>query len=252
MKLATITSVHNEDVLLPQFLRHYSQEADAMFILDNETSDRSLDACRPYKSVQVSRYESAGEFKESLKRRKIEEKRRECIGLFDYVLVVDCDEFISSKSGSSIKQTLKESESLDVHWTHGFNMFSKAGWTYDPALPLIQQLTTGFEDPGYAKPVIIRPDSPHVFDPGMHSLHGFHKVSFEHIKKSPFILRHFVGIDEETFVRRSMIRSTRLSSENRALGISIQYYSQSEAHYREVFKNRSQQSKELAEWLNIS
>lgn len=250
IKLATITSIHNEAELLPQFLRHYLPLVDAMFFLDNESSDGSTAEAKKYPTAVIRGYSSNGEFCESLKRSKLEDLKNECAGLFDYVILADCDEFISTKSGISIKEELSRLPPLDFHWTHGFNMFSKEGFEYNPTIPLGEQLRTGFEDPGYAKPIIIKPESLHRYDHGMHSLYGFHKAPFQHIKETPFLLLHYVGINEEIFVKRCMIRARRLSPENRRLGLSLQYYSKSEWHYREEWKLRSESAKPISKWLS--
>jgi SNF2 family DNA or RNA helicase len=44
VRVATVTAVFNEKILLPQFVAHYAQNVDRIFLVDNESDDGSVEA----------------------------------------------------------------------------------------------------------------------------------------------------------------------------------------------------------------
>jgi glycosyltransferase involved in cell wall biosynthesis len=246
VKLAIITAIYNESVLLPQLLRHYAPQVDAVFLVDNESDDGSLEVARAFRNVQVSFYSTSGKFYYRLKHLALEAKRRECIGEFDYVLMVDADEFVVPKNGGGLKGALEGLGTPEAFYTHGFHMWRVSSEAaYDPRKPLTEQRTHGIESlPGdlyasYSKPIIIRPSSSLSFSPGMHGFEGSDNPSLESLRKSAFYLLHYVGIEESIYVERSMVRTRRLSEENIKKKYSLQYYGGTEELYRQRFRQNA-------------
>jgi hypothetical protein len=247
VKLAVICSIYNEEVLLPQFLNHYSPQVDTVFLLDNESTDRSRLLACGYPNVVVSTYSSGGQFSDVALSEAYSRKRRECVGQYDYVIIADCDEFIVPKRGASLREAIElaqPNEALglcaEFFWTHGWNMWPKPGEPpYDPARPLLSQRTTGIASSMYSKPCIIRPESRLGYEHGRHDLKG--RVSWKPstFEASQFYLLHYIGFDEAMFVRRGMERTARFAQINVDLGTSVQYRNKTEALFLETFRMNS-------------
>lgn len=247
MKLAVICSIYNEETLLPQFLDYYSPQVDTVFLLDNESTDRSrFLACR-YPNVVVSTYSSGGHFCDVALSEAYDRKRKECIGKYDYVILSDCDEFVVPKNGMPLREAIRAAQPdealglrAEFFWTQGYNMWPRQGEpTYLPWCPLLSQRTTGIESVIYSKPCIIRPESTHEYIHGRHNLENLKKLKPTSFETAPFYLLHYIGFDETQFVKRGMERTLRLSKATLDLGTSYQYRGQTEESYRKKFQEQS-------------
>jgi glycosyltransferase involved in cell wall biosynthesis len=210
-RLAVITMVYNEDVLLPQFLRHYSPQVDAVFLLDNESDDGSIAAAADYPNVEVSTVRTNGQLNDGIQMAAKMDVKEACVGKYDYVLLVDADEFVVPKSSGTLREAFSALREKEVFGTHGFNMFRGAlEGVYDPAVPLLHQRQWGTESAEeYSKPIIVRPGSPATFSTGFHRLNDRDNDSLKPPSPTHFFLLHYTGIDEDLFVRRCLSRTRR-------------------------------------------
>lgn len=251
MKVAVICAIYNEEILLPQFLDYYSPQVDTVFLLDNESTDRSRYIACGYPNVVVSTYSSDGKFSDIALSEAYNRKREECVGKYDYVILSDCDEFIVPKSGLSIVQAIEQAQlnpalglRTEFFWTHGWNMWPMPGEPpYDPARPLLQQRTTGIESRIYSKPCIIRPESLLEYEHGRHNFKGRDEWKPEKFDEAKFYFLHYIGFDEDVFVKRGMDRTTRFAEANVKMRTSVQYLDKNEETYRKIFRENSSDPK---------
>jgi len=237
-RLAVITMVYNEDVLLPQFLRHYAPQVDTVFLLDNESDDGSIAAVTRYPNVEVSTVPTGERLNDGIQMAAKLAVKADCVGRYDYVLIVDADEFVVPKSGGTLREALFALREKEVFGTHGFHMYRGATeGPYDPAVPLLHQRQWGTEsDEEYSKPIIVRPENPAVFCPGFHRFSDRDNDPLKPPSPTHFFLLHYTGIDEDLFVRRCMIRTRRLSNENLKYHWGVQYFEGTEKIFRDRFR----------------
>jgi len=229
LKLAAIVAVFNENDFLDQFLMHYHNEVDQIFVLDNESfpvpaeeivGAYTLDCLGACPKIDVRFFSTGGKFDTAKKQDELMKVKRECVGKFDYVMILDCDEFVVPKGGGRIKDKLGNE---DVYATQGWNMYCYPGDpAYDPLIPLTQQRKRGVENRHYAKPIIVKPEFRADYSPGCHYIHGLDQVSPP--DQALFNLLHYRGYDENVFVRRSMERTKRVEALNPVDGASVGGY----------------------------
>lgn len=231
-KLAAITAVYNENELLDQFLMHYHHEVDQIFILDNESfpipaeeivghyTFDCMGACPP---IDVRFFSTGGKFDTAKKQAELMKVKKECAGKFDYVMVLDCDEFIVPKAGGKIRDHLHGD---NVYATHGVNIYSYPGDApYDPLVPLAQQRKRGVENYHYSKPVIVKPEYPVTYSPGCHYIMStVDNPQVLPADLAPFWLLHYRGFDEDVYVRRSVERAKRIEVHNPVDGAGVGGY----------------------------
>lgn len=247
MKVAVICSIYNEEILLRQFLDYYSPQVDMVFILDNESTDRSCSLACGYSNVAVSSYSSGGKFSDVALSEAYNRKRRECIGKYDYVILADCDEFIVPQSGLPLVQAIEKASPnpasglcMEFFWTYGWNMWTRPGEPpYDPTRSLLEQRVFGVENRVYSKPCIIRPESLLEYDHGRHGFRGHEDWKPWDFRESPFYLLHYIGFDQDVYVKRGMDRTIRESQSNVDMETSTQYHDRTEQFYRETFQVNS-------------
>jgi len=209
MKIATVTAVYNEEDLIGQYLRHYEPQVDKIFLLDNGSSDRTLEIARTCPKVEVSSFHTPeGIPFDGPKHVAVMDRFNRCRGEYDYVLLVDADEFIISRVGGPIREILEKLPEISVFRTNGFSMVTLAeDLPYDPLKPLPEQRRVGFPDKLYSKPCIARPYAFPIFARGIHSVAG---ITAQKISVGAFLLLHYPGPTDEIFLKRRLGKEPRI------------------------------------------
>jgi hypothetical protein len=220
LRVAVITIVHNEEDLILPFLDHYrALGADTFFVIDNESNDRTADFARQIPNVVLSKLESGGTGDELMRYSAFNRTRASCIGQYDYVLLVDTDEFVVPKEGT-LKDTLAKYPDLGVLACTGFEVVPGPGeGPYDPARPLLQQRGWGVLYPEKDKPIVLRPEAPVRLSIGMTRIDG----PIRQQVVAPFWLYHFASCDERLYFKRKRRMVARQGERNRRLGLLPQY-----------------------------
>ena len=211
MRIAAIAACYNEPEFVSQFLRHYSPRVDQVYLIDNESTDETLAPIHDYPNVEVSVYSTGGVFDGYRKQDEILKRKAACVGLFDYVLLLDIDELVLPKDPAlPIREVLESLPGHPVYGTEGYNMYGYPDdLPYDPQKPLIEQRKRGVRNDYYSKPIVVRPEY------GGEYILGFHAVDGVLPKLAPFNLLHYRGFDEAVYVRRSLRFAGRLTGPGR-------------------------------------
>ena len=206
MTLETFAVCHNEEVILPYFLKHYSQYG-SVTIFDNQSTDRSLEIIEISDAILFS-YDSGGEFREDI----LTSIRNSCWkdSKADWVIVTDVDEFVYH---GNLPLALKASKGT-VILPRMFNMYSDQlpttkGQIYD-------EIRWGVEF--NSKMCLFRPGEIKEmnYDPGCHFAHpeGNFILDF----KSPIINLHYKNLSLEYVINRNAYLNTRNSAVNKENG----------------------------------
>ena len=127
VRMAVVCIAHDEEELIGPFLDHYfGQGADAVFIVDNDCTDSTVEIARRRPNVTVERLES-GELDEELRTATFQRLREACAGKFDWVLLVDCDEFLVPKEAGTLKEELARHAEAGVLGAEGWDVAQRPG-----------------------------------------------------------------------------------------------------------------------------
>jgi len=166
MKIRVYTVCKNERAMMPFFLRHYLTFADSIVVYDAGSTDGTLDLLLPQPSVEVRPCPYAGlDDVASLKLSMT--AYRESEGQFDWVMWVDCDEFIWADSVPRVLETLT---TFDVAMPAGFNMICEGLPEDDGKSQIWQLCPMGVRAPVYGKPVVFRPNVEMRWNLGRHAI----------------------------------------------------------------------------------
>jgi Glycosyl transferase family 2 len=157
----------NEAQLMPYFLRHYAPLVDRLIMLDAVSDDGSADMVRacPNATLQPS---AIGDTLDSLVvSRYSSEKVREARGQADFVLWVDCDEFLYSPI--PLRELLRgyKAQGLRAIKATGWQMLADEFPTGDGQLTSI--VRHGARDIEYDKMAIFDPALDVTWSPGHHN-----------------------------------------------------------------------------------
>jgi len=154
MKIWAFVTVWNEELMLPYYLRHYSQFCDRIIILDNMSTDGTRMIAEEYANIvdiEIIPFETDGKFNDyahiELKKQSLQHAK----GRADFAILTDCDEFVYHPN---IKQFLEENKDCSVFYPAGFQMVSDE-FPYNLPGQLYEYVTFGEPTPWYVKPMII-------------------------------------------------------------------------------------------------
>jgi glycosyltransferase involved in cell wall biosynthesis/Flp pilus assembly protein TadD len=232
-RVAVISTIHNEEDLILPFLEHYfGLGADAVLLLDNDCTDRTLEMASHFANVTTTRLNTNGVLDCELRRDALEGCRAECAGRFDFVILADADEFLVPKE-EGLKETLARHSNESALGTEGYEVIQRPDdHPYDPALPVLRQRRWGVPNPLYNKPIVLRPSCPARLAVGLHVLEGPNPYP----PISPFYLFHLASFDERLFLKRRLKMTARQGNRNIEQSYSVQHTDQTEPHLRKRFQ----------------
>jgi hypothetical protein len=155
MKINVYSIMWNAEMILPYFLRHYSQFANRIFIVDDHSTDQTAQIAKDHPMVTYLPHDGKG-LNEDVFNQTFYELYR--TNPSDLAIVADQDEFV-------MEPTMTES---GVYSCEGYTMVSKHlpstdGQIYD-------ELKEGFRTPSWDKPIIFDPKLDVRFGDGRHSV----------------------------------------------------------------------------------
>jgi hypothetical protein len=230
LKIAAITMVYNEAMLLPYFLRHYSYLDEIHILYETDTTDESLEILTKAPNVVIEKCHIEGGLDDIAKidliNRAVQNMKS------DWVYVVDPDEFIFP-SGNESPHDFLSRQVCDVIRSGMFQVYRhRDDRDLNPSLPPVSQRMHG--DPNlfsvdanthraannvYIKPNIVRSSKKFQFHPGHHHIVGSPVPSHE-----LYFGAHWQMADPSIAITRRMARKARVSERNKAHQMGWQHY----------------------------
>lgn len=156
----------NEELMLPYTLRHYSTFCNTIIVHDLGSTDRTREISEQAKAI-VMAHDSKGQFDDSLNRFI----KNSCwkFPASDWVMVLDCDEFIYFPNGVERTLLCYSLQGVPVVRPVGYEMLSDKLPTTDGQI--YDELKHGAKHPDYCKPVLFTPAMVHEtqFPEGAHT-----------------------------------------------------------------------------------
>jgi glycosyltransferase involved in cell wall biosynthesis len=85
---------YNEEFILPHLLEYYLKFCDKIFILDNKSTDKSVEIIDSFPNTEVIEWDSNGQVRDDLYLEIKNNIWKQSRGKCDYVIVGDADEFL--------------------------------------------------------------------------------------------------------------------------------------------------------------
>ncbi len=170
MKIHAYIIAYNEEKLLPFTLDYYSTFCEKIFVYDNMSTDSSDEIYKKYKKVIVNKFESDNSQNELIQKgiKSEEYKNYSRNSDVDWVITIDCDEFVYHPKLIEILTEYKE-KGITVIKTTGHEMVSEIFPEYDGEL-LPNKVKIGSERmPMLSKSIIFNPNIDINFGPGAHT-----------------------------------------------------------------------------------
>jgi len=228
MKIAAVTMVYNEALILPYFLKHYEYLDEIHVIYETDSTDNTLQLLNNAANVVIE-YAHIKTGNDAID--KTDLINQAFYGTdADWVYVLDPDEFIFPPNETPADFLGRQNH--DVVRAAMFQVYRhRTDKDLDPSLPVISQRIHGDPDifstvvrpkrdtnAQYIKPIVVRPSKKIRFQPGKHRLEGNVTISSEF-----YLGAHWTMADQTiATVRRLQIKS-RQSERQKALGMGWQH-----------------------------
>ena len=213
MKIHAYIIAYNEEKLLPFTLDYYSTFCEKIFVYDNYSTDSSDEIYKKYDKVEVTKWDGGNEINENnYVRIKSEEYRKYSRNSdVDWVITIDCDEFVYHHN---LIEKLKEYKELGftVVQTSGHEMACEVFPEYDGGL-LPNKVKIGSDKmPMLSKSIIFNPNIDINFEVGAHYFKSNQTVlsSSDEIK-----ILHYKALSKEYVITIYDERFKRLSNLNK-------------------------------------
>ena len=228
--------VYNEQEFLPFTLDYYSQFCEKIYVMNNESTDRSIEIALRYTQVEIINWKSNQQPNDLIMAEIQSEAYKASRGVADWVVVCDCDEILYNY------QDLPElkAQGIDLPSLKGYDMISNEFPSYD-GTNVCEKIKLGIENPHFNKQIVFNPQVNITFSPGAHSCHHS-----SHFKSSPsnLLLLHYKWLGLKHVLNRNALIRQRLSEINREFSWGSHYLS-SEKNTEETFKKMLSQSRKI-------
>jgi hypothetical protein len=233
IKIAVLTTVYNECLILPYFLRHYEYVDEIHVLYETDSKDDTLKILHGTPNVMVKNIHIKGGLDDVEKVCLINDRLRTIKA--DWVYVLDADELIFPPYGSP--RDFLSGQDFDVVRAAMFQVFrNRADRDLDLSLPPVPQRIHGDPDifstttgpnrdsnANYIKPIIVRPSNIVQFSPGNHNIEGNSKISPDY-----FIGVHWRMADPSIALVRRMKNKARMSEKNKENNMGWQHWNVTE------------------------
>jgi len=240
MKIAAVTMVYNEALLLPYFLHHYEHLDEIYVLYETDSTDDTLKILKQASNVIIKNCHIEGGL-DSIDKVNLTNDTLHTIKA-DWVYVVDCDEFIFPPQESPEDFLIRQDcDNYNVVRAGMFQVYRhRTDKDLDPSLLPIPQRVHGdpdlfstVEGPNkarntlYVKPIVVKPSNQIRFWPGNHFVEGNVRVSPE-----LYMGAHWQMADPSLAIDRRIKNKMRISERNKKLGMGWHYQNVTEEWIR--------------------
>ena len=227
-KIFVFSIMHNEEVLLPYFLKHYETFAAKIFIVDAHSTDRTIEITKQHPKVEILTCPYGETF--------TEEDVSFCYQNYykawarhkaDWAMCVDGDEFVYHPD-IQLALSHARDKSADVIRTTCYTMVADHLPTTKGQI--YEELNEGIRSDAQDKPIIFNPERDLMFTSGRHSLVNRDDL---HIVKVKVRLLHYRYLTEDYAVERTQTVLDRLNEKERIKAYRIR---RNRAWYQEALK----------------
>jgi hypothetical protein len=224
---------YNEEKIIPYFIRHYSRFCSKIFIWDNHSTDHTATIAKSYPGVVVKEW--GGKEINEFEYLKIKQNCRLHSFNADYVIVVDCDEFLDIESIPMLE--IIKSEGVTLPSVVGMEMLSK-DFDFKSDISLIKRFV--YKE-NLCKRCIFDPKLEMVWDVGCHPSETGKKMLRDVngvVENTAFKLnlKHYKWVNLEYVVNRYKSYASRLSQINKQYRLGFHYTKSKEDIEKEFYE----------------
>lgn len=213
---------YNEANILPHLLKHYLSFCEQVTILDNNSTDNSVEIIKSFPNTDIIPFDSKDEFHDGLHIKLKNHVWRSSVGTADYVILGDADEFLFHEN---IVEFLKESKQKGVTLfkPEGYHMVADEDITILPEDNLLEIVKEGVRTPVLDKMMMF--DCNKIininYNFGCHNASPVGEIVLSTDPSLKMLHYKFLGLEDHK--HKQKIRAERLSEFNKQHGFGLYY-----------------------------
>jgi glycosyltransferase involved in cell wall biosynthesis len=226
---------YNEANILPHLLKYYLSFCEHVTILDNGSTDNSVDIINSFPNTDVIPFDSKNEFHDGLHIKLKNNVWKSSVGYADYVILGDTDEFLYHENMVDFLIESKE-KGLTFFIPEGYHMVADEDFIVSPELNLLEKVKEGVRTPVLDKPMMFDCNkiSNINYNFGCHNARPEGNVVVHQHNGLKMLHYKFLGMEDHKYKQK--IRAERLSSFNKQHGFGL-YYLISEKEQEEDYRS---------------
>jgi glycosyltransferase involved in cell wall biosynthesis len=232
IKIHVYTICWNEALMLPHFLRHYSNFCDKIVVYDNDSTDASMALCKALPKVQTKSYFTGNQIRDDIYLKIKNEAWKQSRGHADYVIVCDVDELIYHPQLVSFLESAHR-QGISLFRCKGYNMITEH--TPLPKDSIVDTIGEGARAQNFDKVCVFDPNRIEEinYEFGAHSCLPIGELQFN---QQDLLLLHYKYMGVENMIARYREMGKRLGTYNKKRKLGYHYLF-SESRIRKEFKD---------------
>lgn len=226
---------YNEANILPHLLKHYLSFCDKVHIMDNYSTDSSIDIINSFDNTEIIQYDSNSQVRDDIYIQIKNNCWKRSIGIADYVIVGDADEFLYHED---IKNFIQKSfdDGVTIFRPEGYHMIADENFELNNDDNILEKVTQGLQVHVLDKLMMFNCNKLKEinYSFGCHNASPVGEVNLSDNKGLKMLHYKFLGIKDHLF--RNNIRRERLSDFNKKYGLGS-YYLYTDIEVEQDYKN---------------
>lgn len=235
---------YNEEYILPHLLNYYSKFCEKIVIMDNQSTDRSLEIIKNYENVSVFQYDSNGELRDDFYLKLKNNLWKQSRGKADYVIVGDADEFIYHPNLSDFLNKSFRDE-VTILKPKGYHMVADTDMDLDPEDNIFDLVKFGIREKVLDKMMIFDCNKIDEINFSFGCHFASPKGNIKIIEDDNFYMLHYKFLGIKNFVYRNGLRRERLSQFNKKYGLGLYYLYSDKENEEDYIKHFNKRTKIL-------
>jgi len=234
---------YNEEKIIPYFVKHYEKFCRKIYVWDNYSTDATIEMAKSLSNkVEVNSWYADDKMNDFLHIELKQSFRTKSLDA-DFVIVVDCDEFLEVDLDYLMEC---KKNKVTIPKVIGIEMFSNS-FNFKSSIDSVQH---GLIKPNLAKRCIFNPVIHMKWDVGCHpSQRGNQLLATlggKEDKKANCFMKHYKWVNLDYVIERYRSYGSRLSNENKKYGLGF-HYLKSESDIRLEYKNIERDSRLISD-----
>jgi len=225
---------YNEEYILPHLLDYYSDFCEKIYILDNQSTDRSRQIVQSYSNTEIITWDSKRQVRDDLYLELKNSVWKKSRGVADFVIVGDADEFLYHEDIEDFLIKSKK-EGYTIFKPEGYHMIGDEDLILSPEDDIFEKVTEGIRGSSNDKLMLF--DCNKIFE--INYLFGCHQANpigdIKIYNSSDLKMLHYKYLGLNDFIPKQRARGQRLSEFNKRNGLGM-YYLYDEKKHKDEYK----------------
>ena len=234
---------YNEENIIPHLLKYYLSFCEKVTIIDNGSTDKTVEIVKSFPNTEVINFDSKGEFHDGIHVQIKNSIWKKSVGVADYVILGDSDEFLYHENMLQFLIDSKE-KGVTLFKPTGYHMVANEDFILKSTDNLIELVKNGVRTEVLDKMMMF--DCNKIkeinYNFGCHSAFPFGEIKLYNNPDLKMLHYKFLGLENHHY--KYKIRGERLSQFNRQNNFGT-YYLMSEKEQVQDYQSYLNKSKKI-------